>query len=224
MEKRASCWLNALFLKRCYFDLTKGEFRDGVALRYGWDHVKLPSICPCGENFNVVHALHCPKGGCTHIRHNCILDSFANLLRSSPVFRLCKGKPSQIELPVLRTFFDVKVVNSYAKSCPRSIPDSYKYHEYIKKLKYEQRIIKVKKAAFCPLIISLTGGAGPSASKAMQRLDSRISDKKEDSYSDVITYIRTKLSFALLRSFILCLRGARSMRLRPAVEAAWEPM
>ena len=67
-----------------------------------------------------------------------------------------------------RTFFDVKVFNPYAKSCPRSIPDSYKYHESIKKLKYEQRIIDVEKATFCPLIFSCTGGAGTSASKAIR--------------------------------------------------------
>ena len=35
MEKGVSCWLNALPLKRYHFDLTKGEFRDGVAFRYG---------------------------------------------------------------------------------------------------------------------------------------------------------------------------------------------
>ena len=119
-----------------------------------------------------------------------------------------------------RIFFVVKVFITYAKSCPRGIPDSYKYHESFKELKYEQRIIEVEKAIFCPLISSCTGGAGPPASKAIQRLAYRISDKKEDSYWDVITYIRTKLSFALLRSSILCLRGARSMCPRPSVEAS----
>ena len=233
MEKGASCWLNALPLKRYHFDLTKGEFRDGIALRYGWDPVKLPSRCACGENFNVAHTLHCPKGGYTHIRHNDIRDSFANLLNEvcddvevEPCLQSLQGETFANRTTTIdddarldikangffdsrfsRTFFDVKVFNPYAKSCPRSILDSYKYHESIKKLKYEQRIIDVEKATFCPLIFSCTGGAGPSASKAIQRLASRISDKKEDSYSDVITYIRTKLSFALLRSSILCLRA-----------------
>ena len=32
------------------------------------------------KNFNVVHALHCPKKGYTHIRHSDIRDSFTNLL------------------------------------------------------------------------------------------------------------------------------------------------
>ena len=79
-EKGASCWLDALPLKKYHFDLTKSEFRDGIALRYGWEPVKLPSNCACNEPFTVSHALHCPKGGYTHIRHNDIRDSFANLL------------------------------------------------------------------------------------------------------------------------------------------------
>ena len=245
MKKGSSCRLNALPLKIYHFDLTKGEFRDGIALRYGWNPVRLPSRCACGEKCNVAHALHCPKGY-TNIRHNDIRDSFANLLNEvcdcvevEPCLQCLQGETfanrtttfdddARLDIKAngvfdssfSRTFFNVKVFNPYAKSCPRSIPDSYKYHESIKKLKYEQRIIDVEKATFCPLIFSCTGGAGPSASKAIQRLASRISDKKEDSYSDVITYIRTKLSFALLRSSILCLPGARSLRWLPAVEAS----
>ena len=49
-------------------------------LRYGWQPSKLPATCACGEVFDVVHALHCPKGGYTHIRHNDIRDSLANLM------------------------------------------------------------------------------------------------------------------------------------------------
>ena len=58
MEKEGSCWLNAPPMKRYHFNLTKGEFREEIALRYGWDPVKLPSTCECGKNFNVAHALH----------------------------------------------------------------------------------------------------------------------------------------------------------------------
>ena len=39
-----------------------------------------------------------------------------------------------------------------------------------------------------------------------------ISEKRDDSYSDTMNYIRTKLSFALLRSSILCLRGCRTLK------------
>ena len=67
----------------------------------------------------------------------------------------------------------------YAKSCPRSTPDLYKYHKSTKKLKYEQRIVEVEKAV-CPLMFSCTEGAGPPASEVItergfqdQRLEKR---------------------------------------------------
>ena len=82
----------------------------------------------------------------------------------------------------------------------------------MKKLKYEQRIIDVENSSFNPLIFACTGGAGPSASKVMERLALKISEKSVDSYADIIGYIRTKISFTLRRSSVLCLRGCRSLR------------
>ena len=61
-------------LKRHHFDLTQSEFRDGIALRYGWD-----PLCACNENFTVAHALHCPKEGYKHMRHNELRASIPNL-------------------------------------------------------------------------------------------------------------------------------------------------
>ena len=90
--------------------------------------------------------------------------------------------------------------------------DAYKQHESQKKLKYEQRIIDVEHSTFNPLVFACTGGAGPSASKVMSRLALKISEKGYDSYSDAISFIRTKISFALLRSSVLCLRGCRALK------------
>ena len=50
-----------------------------------------------------------------------------------------------------RAFFDVKIFNPHAKSCPKTIKEAYKYHESMKKLKYEQRIIDVENSSFNPL-------------------------------------------------------------------------
>ena len=69
-EKGASSWLNALPLSKHGFDLTKTEFRDAIALRYTWEAKNTPVICPCGKEFSLTHALHCAKGGYTHLRHN----------------------------------------------------------------------------------------------------------------------------------------------------------
>ena len=73
-EKAASNWLNALPLSRYNFNLIKSKFRDGIYLRYGWEPTKNSLTCACGANFNFTHALHCAKGGYTHIRHNEIRD------------------------------------------------------------------------------------------------------------------------------------------------------
>ena len=78
-EKGASNWLNALPMSRYNSKLKKSEFRDGIYLRYGWEPTKTPLTCACGADFNLTHALDCAKGGYTHIRHNEIRDTFANL-------------------------------------------------------------------------------------------------------------------------------------------------
>ena len=78
--KGASCWLNALPIKRYNFNLTKPEFHDGIALRYGWEPRHLQVNCPCGKDFSISHALHCAKGASTLRRHDAIRDTFAKIM------------------------------------------------------------------------------------------------------------------------------------------------
>ena len=82
-ENGASSWLSAMRLKRYHFELTRSDFRDGIVLHYGWDPVKMQSLCACNENFTVARAryTHMRKGGYTHMRHNELRDSIPNLLR-----------------------------------------------------------------------------------------------------------------------------------------------
>ena len=111
-----------------------------------------------------------------------------------------------------RTFFDVKIFNPFANSCPKQIQEAYKHHEASKKRKYEQRIIDVENSSFSPLVFATTGGAGPSASKVITRLAVKLSDKTTEPYADVVGFIRTKVSFALSKSSIFCIRGCRSLK------------
>ena len=57
-QKGASNWLSTLPLEEQGFTLTKNEFRDALALRYSKDIRALPSKCPCGQSFNVNHAMN----------------------------------------------------------------------------------------------------------------------------------------------------------------------
>ena len=59
---------------------------------------------------------------------------------------------------------------------------------------------------------------GNAAAQVYKRLASLISEKNESSYGEVMGWIRCKLSFALVRSAIMCIRGARSRLYSPALE------
>ena len=65
------------------------------------------------------------------------------------------------------------------------------------------------------------GGAGPCAPHTIKRLASKIAEKKDESYSDAITYIRTRISFAILRSAIKCLRGCRGSKRPTDIDSSY---
>ena len=46
------------------------------------------------------------------------------------------------------------------------------------------------------------------------RLAELLSAKKQESYATTISWVRAKVSFAILRSALLCLRGSRTPRRR----------
>ena len=74
----------------------------------------------------------------------------------------------------------------------------------------------MENASFNPLIFACTGGARPTATKVIKRLAAKLCERRNESYADSITFIKTKVRFALLHSSILCIRGCRSAR--PNVE------
>ena len=80
-EKGVSSWLSALPLTRHDFVLHKSDFRDALALRYGWPLHGSPQSCACGQLFSVDHALTCRCGGYIGRRHDMIRDLTADLLR-----------------------------------------------------------------------------------------------------------------------------------------------
>ena len=55
-EKCTSNWLTVIPIDEMGFTLNKGEFRDALKLRYDWEIADKPSICVCGDVFNVDHA------------------------------------------------------------------------------------------------------------------------------------------------------------------------
>uniref|UniRef100_A0A1X7SHI4 Uncharacterized protein n=1 Tax=Amphimedon queenslandica TaxID=400682 RepID=A0A1X7SHI4_AMPQE len=57
-----------------------------------------------------------------------------------------------------RTFFDVCIFNSYAKSNMETpLSTTYRRHENDKCRQYEQRVTQVEHSSFVPLVFSATG-------------------------------------------------------------------
>ena len=83
---------------------------------------------------------------------------------------------------------------------------------------------EIENSTFTLLAMSCTGGMGKAATTFYKRLASMISEKHDVPYSTMLTWIRCRLSFALLRASIMSIRGARSARHRPGREALVEPV
>ena len=105
-------------------------------------------------------------------------------------------------ITVSRAFFDL---NPYAPSNLKA--PCYRSHENAKKRKYDQRIREVEHASFTPLILSGTGGLDSEATTSYKRLASLLSTKWSQAYSLTIMWLRCRLTFSLLRSSIMCIRG-----------------
>ena len=240
-DKGASSWLNALPIEELSFVLNKEEFRDALRLRYNVKLDNLPSVCACGENFNVNHALSCKKGGFVHQRHDTVKNTLTKLLS-----RVCKDVEEEPHLiPVTNeqferrsanttnearldikakgfwqrgqtAFFDVRVTHLNT-STQRGQTSSkiFRSHEMAKRREYLQRVLDVENGSFTPLVFGTNGGLGEECASFLSTLSQKIASKDDESYAHTITWIRTRLSFDILRAAIQCVRGSRTPFRRP---------
>ena len=249
-EHGASTWLTALPLTAHGFNLTRREFLDALCLRYGWTPANLPSLCSCGRNFTVEHALSCMRGGYISLRHNEVRDLLAELLSET-----CHNVTTEPELQPLTVasqssatntsdcarldiqasgfwggsrfetaYFDVRVFNPYAASY-RSTPPSriFQSHDKQKRRQYEHRVQEVEGGSFTPLVFSTNGAAGRTSTVFLKRLASLLADKRDTTYAEAMGWLRCRLSFALLRASIMCIRGTRPRGRNPAIHDSNEP-
>lgn len=234
--KGASAWLTSLPLKDEGFILNKREFFDALAMRYRWDLRRLPSKCACSQGFTMDHALQCPLGGYVIWRHDRMRDLFASLLddvangvRTEPPLQPLSGEEltpgsnleDEARLDVAArgfwqrcemAFFDIKVFNPYAKShMKNSLQSVFRTAEQNKKTKYNDRVIKVEHGTFTPVVMSSMGGFGKESNRFVLKLVEKVAEKKGIEPSIVANYIRTKVSFELVKCQVNCIRGSRSL-------------
>ena len=76
--------------------------------------------------------------------------------------------------------------------------------------------MEVEQETFTPLVFTSTCGMADECKRFHSRLPELLAEllalNKGDDYATTISWIRAKVSFAILRSALLCLRGTRRKR------------
>ena len=72
----------------------------------------------------------------------------------------------------------------------------------------------IEKATFTPIVFSTTGGMGQEAQTFFRRIAEKTSVRTGQKYSDVISFIRKRIRFDLLKTTIIALRGDRGKKMR----------
>ena len=110
----------------------------------------------------------------------------------------------------MTAFFDVRVTHVNSRS-NQGKPTAmiFKEQENEKKRKYQQRVLDVEMGSITPLVFGTNGGMGVECQMFLRHLAEELSKKEGEPYAAVITWLRTRLSFEILRSVHLCVRGSR---------------
>ena len=112
-----------------------------------------------------------------------------------------------------RTFFDVRVLHPNCRSyINKEMNKIYQDHENEKMKKYNERVLTVERGSFTPLIYTTFGGWGPQATRYHKRLAEKVASKRNEDYSHVLSHMRARVRFSLLRSVLIAVRGERGKR------------
>ena len=108
-------------------------------------------------------------------------------------------------------FFDVTVthVNSTSNQC-KPTPTIFQGQEDEKKRKYQQRILDVEMGSFTPLVLGTNGGMGKECQRFLKELALKIAGKNDETYATTIMWLRTLISFEIVKAVHLSVGGSRS--------------
>ena len=186
--------------------------------------------------FSVEHALSCKKGESITIRHNEVRDFTAEALREvcqdvsvEPLLTPLSGeafkyksanseKRARLDVSARgfwikgnRAFCDVRVFNPLAQTYSnQTLQAAHISNENEKKREYGERVLNVEHGSFTPLVFTCFGGMSNECTSFYNRLSDKISKIRDIPESLSRSWIRTKLSFSLLKTANLCIRGTRS--------------
>ena len=111
------------------------------------------------------------------------------------------------------TFLDVRVFDKQAKRGEdKTLQQCYRTNEMEKKREYNVCILKGENGRFTQLVFPVNGGMGKQANKCYFRITEKLAKKRYEPYSVIMSWIRRKISFSMMKSIIMYIRGNRSSR------------
>ena len=215
--------------------LTPYEFYDKLAVNFGKRPVLIPTKCVCAgsPDNTLVHTLTCGTGGNRIGRHNVVRDSLGGICEDcvgASSFYVsyeawivrqgedgCRdGKRSDIRVrnlnemdPTKETDVDIRIFCPDALSYQnKPVEALLKQHEKAKVDLYKASV-EAKGRLFLPFVISTDGVIGEEGRKMMGWLGNRLAKKWGKDRSIVMSYIRARMSVAIVKSVSASIRGDR---------------
>ena len=179
--------------------------------------------------------MSCKKGGFVTLRHNELRDITAKLLyevckdvQVEPMLNKLTGEEFKLRTANCqdearldisangfwvkgeKTFVDILVFDPNAARyflgyTNQSLKQCYAKNEMEKKRHYNNRVLEVEQGSFTPLVFAINGSMGNECKVLYYRLAELLSIKRKVEKSLVVSWMRTKVSFALTRSMLICL-------------------
>jgi hypothetical protein len=218
------------------FHLSRAEFQDCLALRYGRELVDAPELCDgCGKPFSARHAASCPVGGLPMRRHNELVGCIAKLLMKAG-FHVLEYEPriryrsdeedaaagliGDIRVRGLfndqrDTVIDVKMADldceSYAKRLRTQKGDVEAVLSSLdqEKRKKHEQACRALRVDFAPATMGIDGSLSPAFQSLLRRVVTRLARKTGAKPTVVAGSIKATVQMAIARAASMCLRSAR---------------
>ena len=77
-----------------------------------------------------------------------------------------------------------------------------------KKQKYNESILQVENGSLIPLAFSINGGMVKETNKCYSRIAEKLVEKQDEPYPVMMSWIRRKITFSMMKSIIMCICGS----------------
>ena len=166
--------------------------------------------------------MDCKKRGLVIQRHNEVSDCLGDIssevwpsVIKEPIVREADPSSNDVGLrldlgvrrvwsPQTEALFDICIIDTDAPSYKHRTPEAV-----LESARIYQKAVEDRCGQFTPFVVSVDGLLHREANHFMKCIAASLATKWEKSYSETVSFVRTRLSFAILRSASLCLRGSR---------------